>query len=75
MPKRITETYAVGEAVQVTFDGDFWLRGEIAAHEHPGVWVRLASGSMLFVTNLRRIRKLDDDDHDLFGGDPPQIID
>lgn len=70
MPKPITETYAVGEAVQTTFDGEFWLRGEVAALDHPGVWVKLADGSLLFVTNLRRIRKADGD-HD----GPPEAAD
>ncbi len=69
MAKRITEIYAVGEAVQITFDGDLWLRGDIAAHDPPGVWVKMPGGNLLFVTNLRRIRKADEDQNtDLFGG-------
>lgn len=61
MVKRLQETYAVGETVEITFDGRTWLRGRVVAHEPPAVWVQTADGRSWFVTNTRRIRPVNKD--------------
>jgi hypothetical protein len=63
MVKRLAEQYRPGDAVEVMFerDGDaLWQRGQVVAHQPPGVWVRTADGQMWFVTNTRRIRPATD---------------
>lgn len=57
MPPRLVDTYPIGAAVEITFDGDRWIVGVIARHDHPGVWVQTSDGRLWFVTNTRHIRK------------------
>jgi hypothetical protein len=59
MPKRLSEQYEVGEEVEILFEQlgrNAWIRGAVVGVHAPGLWVRLASGGMWFVTNTRRIR-------------------
>lgn len=58
MARRLSEQYAPGTAVQITFGADVWLSGTVIGHQPPGVWVRTADGRTWFVTNTRRIRPL-----------------
>jgi hypothetical protein len=63
MTKRLVDEYQPGDPVEVFFtreDIEEWRRGRAVSLQHPGVWVRLDDGSMWFVTNTRRIRKLAD---------------
>lgn len=59
MPPRLHEQYVVGARVAIQFGHDSaerWWPGTVAAHDPPGIWVRLADGRRFFVTNTRRIR-------------------
>lgn len=56
MSKRLKDSFQPGDAVEITFDGERWLRARIVAHEPPGVWVQSWDGRYWFVTNTRRIR-------------------
>ena len=59
MPKRLSEQYAAGDAVEILFEQagwSEWLRGSVMGFQYPGLWVRLPNGSMWFVTNTKRIR-------------------
>lgn len=59
MPKRLSEQYAIGDAVEILFEQmgcNDWLRGLVVGVQAPGLWVRLANGGTWFVTNTRRIR-------------------
>ncbi len=57
MPGRLVDEYPVGQPVEITFDGQTWQAGRVAAHDPPGVWVRLVDGSKWYVTHPRRIRR------------------
>jgi hypothetical protein len=58
MPERLVEQYQNGDRVLITFAAkDRWLAGHVVAHDHPGVWVQTADGSLWFVTHPQRIRK------------------
>jgi hypothetical protein len=59
MPKRLSEQYVVGDAVEILFEQagwSDWIAGTVAGIQAPGLWVRLANGGTWFVTNTRRIR-------------------
>jgi hypothetical protein len=59
MPKRIYETYAAGDAVEIVFSNrgdDVWQAAVVVRREPPGVWVRTADGREWFMTNTYRIR-------------------
>lgn len=59
MAARLTETYQVGDLVEVTFKDDEageWLAAQVVGHQPPGLWVQMQDGSLWFVTNTRRIR-------------------
>ena len=54
MPKRLSEQYAAGDAVEILFEQagwSEWLRGAVVGFQPPGLWVRLPNGSLWFVTN------------------------
>jgi hypothetical protein len=77
MTQRLTERFAVGDWVEITFgdgrgdnrsDGRSggrsdgrWQPARLARHDPPGVWVQTMDGRFWFVTNTRRIRPLDDE--------------
>ncbi len=66
MVKRLVEQYRPGDAVEIMFEREgeaAWQRGQVVAHQPPGVWVRTADGRMWFVTNTRRIRSAADAPH------------
>jgi hypothetical protein len=61
MPKRLSEQYAIGDAVEILFEQmgwSDWMSGVVVGMQAPGLWVRLANGGMWFVTNTQRIRAL-----------------
>jgi hypothetical protein len=58
-PRRITDRYAPGERIEITFAGDAherWWAGVVLRPEPPGLWVQLDDGRAFWVTNSRRIR-------------------
>lgn len=60
MPERLVDVYAVGDWVIISFKGsDRWLPGRVVMLDHPGVWVQTPDGRRWFVTNGRRIRKVE----------------
>ena len=59
MTARLSETYRADDLVEIMFEVDGvaqWLAGQVVGAQPPGLWVRLAEGSLWFVTNTRRIR-------------------
>ena len=69
MVKRISETYEVGQRVEIRLggrSGGRWVGGLVLRFDFPGVWVRSDEGGQWFVTNVRRIRPssaVDDGSH------------
>lgn len=61
MVKRLTQQYAPGTIVQITFGDNVWHSGVVIYHQPPGVWVRTADGRSWFVTNTRHIRPMIDE--------------
>ncbi|GJM41146.1 MAG: hypothetical protein DHS20C20_14280 [Ardenticatenaceae bacterium] len=64
MAERLTALYPVGTAVQIWLGEQLWLDGTVVAHQLPAVWVRPQDGRSWFVTNRRRIRKIEESDAD-----------
>lgn len=59
MPKRIYETYAPGDRVEILFadkSNDAWQPAVVLRTEPPGIWVETADGGRWFMTNTYRIR-------------------
>lgn len=62
MAQRLSDTYVAGDRVEIAFgDGvdQTWLPAIVLGFQHPGLWARTADGRVWFVTNTRRIRRLD----------------
>lgn len=64
MVKRLSESYATGDAVQITFDEVNWRVARVIAHDPPGMWVQTEDGRRWFVTNTRRVRPISDEARD-----------
>ncbi|WP_420630813.1 hypothetical protein [Candidatus Leptofilum sp.] len=64
MAKRLPELYPVGTAVQIWLGEQIWVDGTVVAHHLPAVWVQTQDGRSWFVTNRRRIQKLEEWDAD-----------
>jgi hypothetical protein len=63
MATRLVDEYKPGDPVEIFFtreDVEEWRQGRVVALQHPGIWVRTEDGATWFVTNTRRIRKLQD---------------
>jgi hypothetical protein len=59
MVKRLVDEYNVGDRVTISFQGDErWWPGRVIWLDHPGVWVQTPDGQVWFVTNARRIRRM-----------------
>ena len=58
MAKRLADLYELGVGVEVLL-GKVWVIGVVIKHEPPGMWVRTGNGRSWFVTNGRRVRKLE----------------
>jgi hypothetical protein len=54
MVRRLSETYAAGDRVEIWLAGR-WQPGTVAGAAHPGLWVE-SGGQRWFVTNRRHIR-------------------
>ena len=69
MPKRLTERFPIGTFIEIEIADLGWLPGQVVQYAAPAVWVRMDDGQYLFVTNGRKIRKLqrveEDDVHDI----------
>lgn len=69
MPERLTERFPIGAFVEIEIANFGWLPGQVVEHTPPAVWVRTDGSQFWFVTNGRKIRKLqqnkDDDVHDV----------
>lgn len=62
--QRLVEQYKLYEPVEIclrTVRGEEWKAGRIIQLDHPGVWVETTAGTHWFVTNSRRIRKVEAD--------------
>ena len=59
MAVRLVDVYPVGEPVEIFLDEE-WVTGRVVRHDYPAVWVQTTNGSLWFVTNGRRIRKLEE---------------
>ncbi len=55
-PRRLTNLYPVGAAVEVLLADGEWHAGRVMLHDHPGVWVETQEGMRWFVTHGGRIR-------------------
>jgi hypothetical protein len=59
MANRLTDSFRVGERVEIRFADDperRWWPGRVIRPAAPGLWVATEDGRQWFVTNSRRIR-------------------
>lgn len=56
MTQRLVDRFQRGDRVEIAWEEETWMKGQVAGLEHPGVWVQTADGRFWFVTNTRRIR-------------------
>lgn len=59
MPRRIHETYAPGDRVEIVFGDkgkEAWQPAVVLRADPPGIWVETADGGQWFMTNTYRIR-------------------
>jgi len=60
LAKRLVETYAVGDRVELLIADEWsedWRPGRVAGLQHPAVWVQTDDRKLWFVTNGKRIRR------------------
>jgi hypothetical protein len=70
MPERLTERFPIGAFVEIDMADLGWLPGQVVEHAPPAVWVRTEDGRFWFVTNGRKIRKLQqNEDNDVHNVD------
>lgn len=58
MAERLVDKFPVGEEVEILLS-EQWHGGRVVRHEFPAVWVQTGAGRFWFVTNGRRIRRVE----------------